>query len=365
MLDKLPSELLYIICQKLDLLSINKLRNANSSLYYKINNLSSLILNNQIQKINKNLNQYFITTFLTNFCKTLLYKHIYNQWSTKSKYDSLININTNNNPVKDLTNFLEKYKIEKTMPYLYVISYNKHINTLFKIILEHYVYYGNLESFDKINLLIMYNFIQIEQFNIKDLNYYISYIEELTLNKYITNYDDVILNYYTFIIKNLNLEDSFIYSQDTNYTKYVEILSLENLYKISKWIITPHIMQKLLNYKPLNLYNSQVLTCCNLCYKKPIHKVIKTKFDLRHDELIGHNYLCIKDIIKQNSNTYIIEKLLTEIELYEKTLVNRYIMITNPKTNIKTKFNPSEKLYSTQLNIIKKNQKFLINKIFK
>lgn len=124
-------------------------------------------------------------------------------------------------------------------------------------------------------------------------------------------------------------------------------------------------MQKLLNYKPLNLYNSQVLTCCNLCYKKPIHKVIKTKFDLRHDELIGHNYLCIKDIIKQNSNTYIIEKLLTEIELYEKTLVNRYIMITNPKTNIKTKFNPSEKLYSTQLNIIKKNQKFLINKIFK
>jgi len=122
-------------------------------------------------------------------------------------------------------------------------------------------------------------------------------------------------------------------------------------------------MQKLLNYKPLNLYSSDLLICCNLCCRDPIKHIVKTKFHIRNDDLIAHNYSSFKNLVKNNLN-YIKSYAYKIINTQEKMLVNRYIYITDPKTNKKTKFSSTTKISYNTNKIIEKNQKFLINKIF-
>jgi hypothetical protein len=117
-------------------------------------------------------------------------------------------------------------------------------------------------------------------------------------------------------------------------------------------------------YKPLNLNSSELLVCCNLCYKNPIDKIVKKKFDLRKDELVGHNYLNIKTLILKNCNMFIANYILKNIQKSEMQLVNTYIYITDPRTNNRRRFTKSIKMDYGMSKIIKKNQKFLIDKIF-
>jgi hypothetical protein len=352
MLDKLPYELIYVICEKLDLNSINNLKYTNIKLYKSINGLSNSLLKGECKKFNKKLKAKEILTSLENFCKIIINKYTYNTYKNTSYKLK--------NPIKSLTYYIERNNLNNIC--LYNISYNLHVNKLFKNILDHFIYYETLENYDKIKLLFLYNFIQIEQFNIFEIDYYIEFIENITYNKYYNKYDDIIINYYSFIIKILNYENTYIYDYD-NYNTFLEFLSFENLYKISKWIITPHMMQKLISYKPLNLNTTELKTCCNICFKKPIEEVVKIKFNMREDELIAHNFSCINDILFKNTNKTLPNYILLYIRKIQKTLVNQYIYITDPKTNKRKKLKNNNSNYNI-LRIINRKQNYLINKIF-
>jgi hypothetical protein len=353
MLNKLPNELIYVICEKLDLNSINNIKYTNIKLYNVINGLSNSLLKNECKKFHKKLKAADILTSLENFCKIIINKYTYNSYKNTSYKLK--------NPLKNLTNYIEKNNLNNIC--LYNISYNLHVNKLFKNILDHFIYYETLKNYDKIKLLFLYNFIQIEQFNIFEIDYYIDFIENITYNKYYKKYDDIIINYYSFIIKILNFENTFLYEYNKNYTSCLEFLSFENLYKISKWIITPHMMQKLISYKPLNLDTSELKTCCNICFKKPIEEIVKVKFNMREDELIGHNFLCINNILLKNTNKTLPNSILLYIRKIQKTLVNQYIYIIDPKTNKPKKLKNNE-LHYNMIRIINKKQNYLINKIF-
>jgi hypothetical protein len=373
MINNLPSELIGIICTHLDFKSIHNLKYTCSNVYNIINDSSNYIVKNELSKINSFLKPFHIHNFLNTFCKVILYKNINILYSRNHTYDSIthnsllyelqnkINNTDYISVFRNTTNFLNNTNQNSNY---FLISYNSHVNLLFKKVLEHFIYYGSVEKYDNISLLFLYNFIQIEQFNISDLNYYINFIEDLTLNKFNTNYDDIIKNYYKYIIKNLNYEDSFTYSQETNYIKSINLLSLDQLYKISKWIITPHMIQKLLTYKALNIYNSELMICCNLCFKTPISYIVNRKFTLRDDDLVSHNYTLFKSLIISNCDKYISNSLLNYLENIEKKLVNKYIYITDPKTNKRKRLCYSSNFNYNSYNSIKKNQKFLINKIF-
>lgn len=372
MLSALPNELIELICKNLDIISINNLRYSNSYLYKTINHISPIILKNELQKTNKKSSCY-IQQFITNFCKIILYKNLHlsnlKEPITNDYYYNIFVKNLNQNEVhytssiiKNYTNYLTTENIQSIN--LYNISYNKNVNNLFKNVLTHYIYEESLLKYDKINLFILYNFIQIEQFNVSHLNYYIEFIENLTLNRFTNIYDDIVINYYKFIVKNLNYEDSFMYSSEHNYQRHIDFLTLEQLYKISKWIITPHLMQKLLTYKPLNLNNSELLICCNLCCRRPIDEIVTKKFNLRNDELTGYNYSEFKNLIYNNTDKYLVNYILIHLNKKQKKLVNKYIYITDPVTNQRKRFKYSGNIDYKTLNIINKNQNYLIKKIF-
>jgi len=355
MLNLLPNELTILICNNLDLKSINNLACTNLHFYKTINEeLSNIIVINELKKINKNIKICDIYNFITDFCKIILYKNMTYKQIKNGYHDP--NITT----IGYSTNYLEKEKYYKSP--IYHISYNKHVNFLFKDTFQNYILHGHLNKYNPIKVMFLYNFIQIEQFNFTNLNYYIDFIENITLNKFIKNYDDIILNYYKFIIYNLNYENSMMYAQSTHNIKYIKYITFDSLYKISKWIITPHIINKLLMYKPLNLENSNLLMCCTTCYKKPIAEIVNKKFDIRDDDLISYNYCEFKKLVKKQSNQFILTFILNK----ERRLVNKYITITDPVTNIKQNYSRS---YISNINyntsmIIKKNQNFLIRKIF-
>lgn len=364
MLNNLPNEIIYSICKNLDINSINNLKYVNSNLYHTINNLSSLIVKYELKKINNKLNFKNMCSFLNNFIKIILYKHLYNNEIEDYKLYKNIKYDFKNTAVICSTNFLEKEKFYNS--HSFIISYNKNVNTLFIHVLNHYIFNGNIDKYDKINLLFLYNFIQIEQFNISEINYYIQFIEELTFNKYNRHFDDIITNYYTFLIKNLNYEDSFTYVQELNHKKYIEFLQLEQLYKMSKWITTPHIIKKLLSYKPLNLDSTEFLACCKFCYRSPIDEIVKMKFNMRDNDLIGYNYSCFKNLLlkNNNNNNNIVVNIYNEVEILEKRLVNRYIFTINPVTNKKERLIFNRYNNNSFMHMIKNKQRFLINKIF-
>lgn len=323
MLNKLPSELIYVICKHLDLNSIYHLKHVNSKLYNTINKLSFVICKNELNKFKNKIKPSDIQNVLENFCKLIIY----------------------NNDIRFN---------------LFNISYNKHVNILFTDVIVHFINKKNLDEYDdKIKLLFLYNFIQIEQFNIYEIDYYIEFIENITHNKFTRKYNDLIVNYYRFVIKSLNFEESIIYSSETNYLKKFIFLSFEQLHKISKWIITPHIMQKLISYKPLDLSTSEIMICCNMCFKTPLKEIVKIKFNMRDDELIGHNYSCIKEILEKK-NFYSLQNYIKKVQLI---LIDKYMYTTDPQTNEKIKIK-NYKLNYKMKHLVNKNEKFLINKIF-
>jgi hypothetical protein len=333
MLNNLSEDIIYIICQNLDLKDIYKLKTLDKYLFNTINSLSNILFIKELKKFKIKKNKNEISTFMVNFCRSILYNTVCNKDSSYYKR-------------------------------IYDITPNNKVNEMFRQALTHYIYNSNFENYNILNLLILYNFIQIYLFNRIEVDYYVNFIESLTNNHYNTYYDDIIIKYYTFLIKSLNLENSDLFLQETNYTR-IPFLKLENLYKISKWIVTPHILKKLCSYKCLNLTKTKFLGCCDICFKNKTRQIVKIKYYNKYDDLICHNYKSIKNFLHKERMFYydhgydknLPNSVLKFMKIEEINCVNKKIFLEYPRYEYRLSL-------EKYLGLLRKTQRFLVRKIF-
>lgn len=290
MLDKLPEDILGLVFDHLSFKEIYNLHNINLLLRTKLNNMSTYVITKQIVKHQLSYTKEDLYSKLT---ELLL--------NAENSIKSIIKIG-NYNPNVTLS-------ICKS----YVFFNNSGLNKLFIKILIFFLQIRNLKKYTNIfELFIFYNLFKIHIYkDITDVMWNIKFLHDFSIHNKIKE------QYFTYIL-----------------TFDVQ-LNLEHIYIISKNIITLEFIQRILAYRPLELFKTKFIdNCDDEKTDKLLEEIISIKFNRSIDEIINYNYSQIKSMIKRN-NCNVFNKILSK----ELEIINRHIYIRNPYTNLKLKLN--------------------------
>lgn len=321
-MEKLNTDIFYEICKYLSIKEISKLQNTNSKIYNKIKFLHDNILIKELNKLHNNKNH--ILLLKSNFYEYLLY-FLKSNFFDYTKFTNIIIFNI----------------YQRIFTYL-----NGHP---FQIDLRNYP--------NKLELFVLYNFINIECFINYNIDYSFKFLNMLDSNKRII--DDTFYHLKYKYYKNiLYIEKSNIYFMN---------FSFEKLYQMTPYITSISILKRLFGYKVLDLKYSVLLLCCENCVIENIQYICNLKMSFYYDDLIAHNYIEILNFLKRESRLYY--HILIEREKY---LVNKKIYVTNPRTNLNIKITDRRfKLLKNDFNdinlnrIIHHKRKKLIQKYFR
>jgi hypothetical protein len=193
---------------------------------------------------------------------------------------------------------------------------------------------------NQIELLVFYIFIQINYYNnTNNTDYYFKFLNKLDKTKF----NDVISYYYTNIIL-------------TNIP-----ITFTQMYQMSPYVTSVPILRKISSYKVLDLSKTILLQCCVNCIPENIDYICDVKLNFWRDDLVSHNYIQIKNLLKMQMTMYY--KIMREAE---DTLINFIINIKDPVTNKRIQINQYSTLNDQRIHkyIIQK-QNYFRNKFFR
>lgn len=321
-LDFLPSDIIYEITKYLSLKDTCILKSCSRSLLYYIKSVQTNILQNQLRKSNLS---FCIKdrSILLNFCYNFIhyhitvhfykYKRIYNrtQFGNSIRSNGLIRQNDairTNDLIRpnDIYNFMMYTKVED-------ITTNDKINALFNKIFYFYIINDrcHISSYpDQLELCALYNLLQIEIFNPKnDFGYWFNFLESFEYD-----YFDVKMNYYNSILSNCHIENIH--------------LNFNHIHKMSSTLTSLYVLKKIFTFKELNLTRTKLNLCCYMCNERYLFQICKLKKKFYKDEMISHNYIQFKEMLKRE-HLYYYNILLNK----EIIIINEMIYIKNPNTN--------------------------------
>jgi hypothetical protein len=266
LMEKLPTELFLNICENLSLRDIIHLQNASSR------------LNKQICAVSKTI------------VISKLYKAV--------PHNNLDNVHIL------LSNYIQDY----------LNGQNTNINLLSKELIYFYYLYNSIKDYpNQLEVYLTYLLLQIHVFkNCKQADNLIETFYEFEKHK--TNnlprykFTNMLPNYIRFIIEN-NID-----------------VKLTTLYKMSKICTSVTMLDKLFAYKYLELENSDLVVCCEECVRSNLRHIVEFKYNRPTDHFLNHNYLVIKNFIR-NKHKHIYRKLI-RYELYH---INKEITVTHPQ----------------------------------
>jgi|FrelakmetLWP11LW_1041352.scaffolds.fasta_scaffold00038_23 hypothetical protein len=303
-LNLLPSDIIYEITKYLSLKDICILKSCSKSLLYYIKSVQTTILKKQLLKSNLSFG-IKDRSILSNFCYNFINYHITVHFY---KYKRIFNRNQFGNSFRttDLYNFMMYTKVED-------ITTNDKINALFYKIFYFYINNNRCHISlypDQLELCALYNLLQIEIFNPKnDFGYWFNFLESLE-----HGYNDVKMNYYNSILSNCHIENIH--------------LNFNHIHKMSTNLTSLYVLKKIFTFKELNLTRTKLNLCCYTCNERYLFQICRLKKSFYKDELVSHNYMQFKEMLKRE-NLYYYNILLNK----EITIVNEMIYIKNPNTN--------------------------------
>ncbi len=276
-MEKLHTDIFYEICKYLSIKDISRLQKTNCEINNKIQCLHNNILIKELKYLHNNKNN-----INSNFYEYLLY--FINSKLFDYRFTNVI-----------IGNIYKKITISRIVTFTDLINYP-----------------------NKLELFVLYNFINIECFINYNIDYFFKFLKMLDSPKRII--DDVFYDLKYKYYKNI------LYIE--RYDMYLMNISFEQLYQMVPYITTISILKRLFGYKILDLKYSKLLLCCEDSVVQDIHYICNFKFSFYNDDLISHNYTEIMNFLKSENKLYyyiLIER--------EKFLVNKKIYVTNPKTN--------------------------------
>jgi hypothetical protein len=366
----LPTDIVYEITKYVSLQDISHLKMASFFLNEKINNVQNNIILDSMKifdpKKHTNSNQtysdyiiylkqlfygminYYVSYQLSKY-KKMYYKG-YKQYKQYKQYHKC----TIHHFKYYVLNFDKYY----TLPYNYYISENYMINNIFNKIFKFYVLnnYTNIENYpNHLELFVLYNFIQIDTFqSTYNFEYMFNFLESINNSSYY----DIKLKYYNYILNTIH----------TNNVPF----TFNQMHTMSYCITSIPIIKKIFGYRVLDLSNSQLNLCCYDCNEANLYEICDFKKVFWKDELISHNYMQLKELLKRENHYY-----YTILINRENYIINDMIYIKNPITNRRVRLNGYRFYYLMKffednmkthyikiINFIKRRQQDLRRKIF-
>lgn len=324
MLDKVPNDIFLNVLKFSELKECCVLKTVNKSLYNKVNNFQEFRFSDELKYIHHSHKDFDLQmtkqkfyNFINSFCKKVYLntKKSYLIWMC-SNLESCENDNIN---IKD--------EITKSIKKSLVFHINPVINNLLIDVVVHYMENDNVQQYpNKLNLLACYYFLKI------------IFYDNCHSKEFIIDFLDT-------IVKNVEHKKlATIYA--TNLITSKSVLTLDEMYKISKYSVSLVILKKLIGYKTLDLSNTEIFDHCNyesnnshtlfdtnmpnrLNYDIDlIYDLITYKIHFVDHDLIGHNYNEIKKCIRLHR-----PKLYKYLINKEKNLIDQRIFVTHPMIN--------------------------------
>ena len=306
-ISKVPLDIIYKICQFMNIVDICKFRRINKIIFYNITLIQYDLLSYQL----KLQCDFTNCNYFHNWLNTYLSRHLY-------QYKRMF--------YKDY-HFLHK---KRTLQF-YITNFNKHrdisfippissyhiTNSLFDIIFTYYINnnFCNIDIFpNKLLLLTFYNFLKLEYYtdsNYCDFNYRFNFLEQND----IANIDNLKIHYYHSVLYKFH------------YKNYIP-MTFNQMCTISNYVTSIPVIKKILGYKALNLSNTVLNLCCYDCNENYLIEICNIKRYFWKDDLISHNYTQFKQMLKR-TNLYYYNILCNR----ETIIINSMIYIKNPITN--------------------------------
>jgi len=329
-INNLPLDIIYKICQFINIVDICKLKRIDKKMFCSISRIQPDLLSYQLK-----LQRDFINCkSFYNWLNAYLTSHLHQY--KKMFYKDYQFLHRSRNLQFYIKNF------NKYTKYIRPISSYNITNSLFDIV---FTFYTNNNFCDinlfqnKLLLLVFYNFLKLEYYpnsDSYDFNYRFNFLEQNS-NNYV---DDLKLNYYNTILYKFHYRD------------YIPI-TFDQMYTISHCVTSIAIIKKILGYKAFDLSNTVLNLCCYDCNEDYLIEICNIKRAFWKDELISHNYKEFKTMLQKNNPYY-----YHFLQNRETILINSMIYIKNPITNRRLRVDKS--IYH---NLIQDLDKYKIQKI--
>lgn len=301
----LPHDVLLRIYDFSDLTSFLQLIFVHPLLNKKIKELSAYILSKECTKMvfSSKLHFYYFID------------HTYNELLVDCKKRYLRQISrilTSNTEV-----ILLKREIMRNLHLFQFAPYPK-VNRLFAKLMIYYIQYNTFIDYpNKFDLIAFYVFsTALYTKSMISINHATQFLDRLAGGN--SEWKSLCVDYFSSI-----LNFSFIN------------INFATLYTITKYTVNFTTLWKMFVYKPLNLCDTILLsnTECQTKVNKILCDICSLKFQYPEDELIGHNFNEIKNILQTSSAT-----LSNSFIFMQKLLINKEIFITHPINKTKIRF---------------------------
>lgn len=307
MLHRLPPEVLLEIYKNLELVDITKVQAVNCELYNKTRGVAPYIVTQHLKRYHITKSAYYgaLSYTLNNFFQVAAKTFsTYNPWRTSVGFEDVQKFVFENmkNIVISTTAGVNELFIKIIM-----FSFSLDFDEVDTTYLYHYP--------NQLELLALYLLLQIDHY--KDVSmphvpHYVTFLSSLAFTKYA----DVFRRY--------GREVCIIYETNQNY-----FLPLETLYMMASAASTVNILRKLVGYKPLSLENTIMFPSCEFSIEDGMQYLTSLRFNLPHDDLVGHNYNQIRRLFKHYPG------LKGVMNAKEIECVNAFITVLNPYNNTK------------------------------
>lgn len=294
MLNKIPSDILFLIYKNLEFCDIISMQKTSRELYYKTITISEYIISNELKKFENKTSKDDIIVLLNYVCK--------------ESYNNIKNKLNNNKNLSD--EFVKSYiynNIEQ-----FNITDNISINIIYQKLFKYYLKHNDLSTYtDIILIFIFYNLLQINLFhNVRNAKYNVLFLDSFfQKNQYSLNLYNIIYKYCSFLLFN-------------HITLHLDIQHI-----ISKYITSIHYIKKLFCSKQLDLSITKIVSCCADLDVVNLKNIVIYKYNMYNDDLISYNYTQIKRFIKINYPHFF--NLMQEFEL---EFINGQIIYRHPFT---------------------------------
>lgn len=301
----LPHDVLLNIYEFSDLTSFLQLMFVHPFLNEKINALSTYILSKESTKMvfSSKLHFYY---FIDNTYKELLV-------DCKKRYLRQISriLNSSTEVI------LLKREIMRNLHLFQFAPYPK-VNRLFSKLMIYYIQHNTFIHYPhKFDLIAFYVFsTALYTKSVISINHVTQILDRLAIGN--SEWKHLCVDYFSSI-----LNFSFIN------------INFATLYTITKYTVNFTTLWKMFIYKPLNLCDTVLLsnTECQTKVNKILCDICSLKFQYPEDELIGHNFNEIKNLLQPSSAT-----LYNSFTFTQKLLINKEIFITHPINKNKIRF---------------------------
>lgn len=299
MLNKLNSDILYNITGYLSDIDITNLKLTCKHANYNTNCIDDYILTRNLKSVKKTKCEMY--KLLNKFLKNVYNKYL-------DRLGDFFELNSDEERYKYVLYYLPNLNLYE----------DDILNTIYKKLLYHYLIYGTLTNYtNKIELFTYYNLIRYCVFsNLSGIENFVYYLDKLnSWFKYKPSpYYKLTVRYFYFLLSEYN------------------ILYLDTLNIISKYVITTSSLRRLMQLKPLDFKKTTIYKDLDYDdeFVNNLYYICILKFYCNKNETVSYNYTQFKKLCYKKCKWYFLI-----LEKNEKSIVDRIIRITDPFSNRK------------------------------